>query len=88
MLKLIIIFFIIFSYNYKSFSNEIVQDRNGNYFLMKSDGTFEKLPKPKQGNKYIIKKKKITKQKKVTKRKKIFTQPEKKARHRTNTGFR
>ena len=55
---------------------------------MKSDGTFEKLPKPKQGNKYIIKKKKITKQKKVTKRKKIFTQPEKKARRRTNTGFR
>ena len=82
MLKLIIIFFIIFSYNYKSFSNEIVQDRNGNYFLMKSDGTFEKLPKPKQGNKYIIKKKK------VTKKKKIFTQPKKKARRRTNTGFR
>ena len=46
MLKLIIIFFVIFSYNYKSFSDEIVQDRNGNYFLMKSDGTFEKLPKP------------------------------------------
>ena len=64
MLKLIIIFFVIFSYNYKSFSDEIVQDRNGNYFLMKSDGTFEKLPKPKQGNKYIIKKKKVTKKKK------------------------
>ena len=62
MLKLIIIFFVIFSYNYKSFSDEIVQDRNGNYFLMKSDGTFEKLPKPKKGNKYIIKK--ITKKKK------------------------
>ena len=82
MLKLIIIFFVILSYNYKSFSDEIVQDRNGNYFLMKSDGTFEKLPKPKKGNKYIIKKKKITK------KKKIFTQPEKKARRRTNTGFR
>ena len=82
MLKLVIIFFIIFSHNYKSFSDEIVQDRNGNYFLMKSDGTFEKLPKPKQGNKYIIKKKK------VTKKKRIFTQPEKKARRRTNTGFR
>ncbi len=82
MLKIIIIFFVIFSYNYKSFSDEIVQDRNGNYFLMKSDGTFEKLPKPKQGNKYIIKKKK------VTKKKKIFTQPKKKARRRTNTGFR
>ena len=81
MLKLIIIFFIIFSYNYKSFSNEIVQDRNGNYFLMKSDGTFEKLPKPKQGHKYIIKKK-------ITKKKRFFTQPEKKARRRTNTGFR
>jgi hypothetical protein len=82
MLKLIIIFFVIFSHNYKSFSDEIVQDRNGNYFLMKSDGTFEKLPKPKKGHKYIIKKKKITK------KKKIFTQPEKKARRRTNTGFR
>ena len=82
MLKLIIIFFVIFSYNYKSFSDEIVQDRNGNYFLMKSDGTFEKLPKPKKGNKYIIKKKKITKKKKK------FTQPEKKARRRTDTGFR
>ena len=82
MLKLIIIFLLVFSYHYKSFSDEIVQDRNGNYFLMKSDGTFEKLPKPKQGNKYIIKKKK------VTKKKRIFTQPEKKARHRTNTGFR
>ena len=82
MLKIIIIIFVILSYNYKSFSDEIVQDRNGNYFLMKSDGTFEKLPKPKKGNKYIIKKKKITK------KKKIFTQPEKKARRRTNTGFR
>ena len=57
MLKLIIIFFVVYSFNYKSFSDEIVQDKNGNYFLMKSDGTFEKLPKPKPGNKYIIKKK-------------------------------
>ena len=50
---------------------------------MKSDGTFEKLPKPKPGNKYIIQKKTITK-----KKKKNFTQPEKKARRRTDTGFR
>ena len=83
MLKLIILFFLFYSYSYNSVSDEIVQDRNGNYFLMKSDGTFEKLPKPKQGNKYIIKKKKVTK-----KKKKIFTQPEKKARKRTNTGYR
>tara|TARA_B100000530_G_scaffold269623_1_gene182257 strand:- start:237 stop:488 length:252 start_codon:yes stop_codon:yes gene_type:complete len=83
MLKLIILFFLFYSYNHNSFSDEIVQDRNGNYFLMKSDGTFEKLPKPKQGNKYIIKKKKV-----IKKKKKIFTQPEKKARTRTNTGYR
>ena len=57
MVKLIILFFLFYSYSYNSVSDEIVQDRNGNYFLMKSDGTFEKLPKPKQGNKYIIKKK-------------------------------
>ena len=83
MVKLIILFFLFYSSSYNSVSDEIVQDRNGNYFLMKSDGTFEKLPKPKQGNKYIIKKKKVTK-----KKKKIFTQPEKKARKRTNTGYR
>ena len=72
MLKLIIIFFVVYSFNYKSFSDEIVQDKNGNYFLMKSDGTFQKLPKPKEGNRYIIKKKKI-----INKKKKIFNQPEK-----------
>ena len=83
MLKLIIIFFVFYFFNYKSFSDEIVQDKNGNYFLMKSDGTFEKLPKPKPRNKYIIQKKEIAK-----KKKKIFTQPEKKARRRTDTGFK
>ena len=83
MLKLTIIFFVVYSFNFKSFSDEIVQDKNGNYFLMKSDGTFEKLPKPKPGNKYIIQKKGIAK-----KKKKIFTQPEKKARRRTDTGFK
>ena len=56
---------------------------------MKSDGTFEKLPKPKPGNKYIIQKKTVTKKKTITKKKKrIFTQPENKARRRTDTGFR
>lgn len=64
MLKLIIIFFVVYSFNYKSFSDEIVQDKNGNFFLMKSDGTFQKLPKPKEGNRYIIKKKKLLRRKK------------------------
>ena len=46
------------------YSNEIVRDKNGNYFLMKSDGTFKKLPPLKPGKKYIIKKK-IIENKKV-----------------------
>ena len=78
------IFFLLFL-TFSSFilSDEIIQDRNGNYFLMKDDGTFVKLPKPKPGNKYIIKKKTIEK-----KSKSILKQPEKKARRRTNQGIR
>ena len=59
-------------------ANEIIKDTDGNYFLIKSDGTFEKLPKPKPGNKYILKKKLIEKKKRE----------KKKARRRTDTGFR
>ncbi len=44
-----------------SFAEEIIKDKNGNYFLMKDNGTFIKLPKPKPGNKYVIKKKLINK---------------------------
>ena len=67
------IFFLLFL-TFSSFilSDEIIQDRNGNYFLMKDDGTFVKLPKPKPGNKYIIQKKTIEK-----KSKSILKQPEK-----------
>ena len=64
-----ILFFLCFS---NVFSNEIIKDRNGNYFLLKSDGSFKKLPPPKPGKKYVIKKKveekKIFKQKKENKR--------------------
>ena len=77
----ILAFTIIFSN--LSFSDEIIKDKNGNYFLMKDNGTFIKLPKPKPGNKYVIKKKLIKKEKKN-----IFTQPKKKARRRTDSGFR
>ena len=78
------IFFLLFL-TFSSFilSDEIIQDKNGNYFLMKDDGTFVKLPKPKPGNKYIIQKKTIKK-----KSKSILKQPEKKARRRTNQGIR
>ena len=64
-------------------SDEIIQDSNGNYFLMKDDGTFIRLPQPKPGNKYVIQKKNIKK-----KSKSILKQPEKKARRRTNQGIR
>ena len=78
------IFFLLFlTFSSLTLSDEIIQDRNGNYFLMKDDGTFVKLPKPKPGNKYIIQKKTIKK-----KSKSILKQPEKKARRRTNQGIR
>lgn len=69
-LKTTFIWFFLFFSNV--FSNEIIKDRNGNYFLLKSDGSFKKLPPPKPGKKYVIKKKveekKIFKQKKENKR--------------------
>ena len=52
---------------------------------MKDDGTFVKLPKPKPGNKYIIKK---IKKEQTKKSKSIFKTPQKKARSRTNSGIR
>ena len=68
---------------FKAKPNEIIKDINGNYYLIKKDGSFEKLPKPKPGNKYVIKKKIKKKE-----RKKIFKRVEKKSRVRTNQGFR
>ena len=51
-------------------ANEIIKDKDGNYFLIRSNGTFEKLPKPKPGNKYILKRKLIEKKKRKKKGKK------------------
>ena len=39
-------------------ADEIIQDKNGDFFLMKDDGTFKKLPRPKPGHKNENKKKK------------------------------
>ncbi len=66
-------------------ADEIIQDKNGDFFLMKDDGTFKKLPKPKSGNKYVIKKTKKYLEDKSTK---IFSRTKKKARRKTNSGFR
>ena len=81
-MKIFIIIFLITFFNLTA-SNEIIKDSKGNYFLMKDDGTFKKLPNPKPGNKYVIKKKIIDK-----KKRKIFERPQKKSRLRTNQGFR
>ena len=83
-LYLTLIAVIMFNQNF-SFADEIIQDVNGHYFLIKDDGTFVKLPPPKPGHKYIIQKKKI---KKKIEKTKIFKKPEKKARRRTNQGIR
>ena len=80
----ILIFLFIFFYQNKSFSDEIIRDENGNYILIKKDGTFKKLPPPKPGNKYVIKKKVIQKKSEN----KFFKKQTKKSRVKTNQGIR
>ena len=80
----IFIFLFIFFYQNNSFSDEIIRDENGNYILIKKDGTFKKLPPPKPGNKYVIKKRVI--QKKSDN--KFFKKQTKKSRVKTNQGIR
>ena len=80
----ILIFLFIFFYQNKSFSNEIIRDENGNYILIKKDGTFKKLPPPKPGNKYVIKKRVIQKKSEN----KFFKKQTKKSRVKTNQGIR
>ena len=53
----ILIFLLILIFKNPSDSNQIIIDENGNYFLIKKDGTYKKLPAPKPGNKYVIQKK-------------------------------
>ena len=83
-MKNILIFVFIFFYQNNVFSDEIIRDKNGNYFLIKKDGTFKKLPPPKPGNKYVIKKKVIKKKSEN----KFFKKQIKKSRVRTNQGIR
>ena len=52
----ILIFLFVFFYQNTLLSDEIIRDEYGNYILIKKDGTFKKLPPPKPGNKYVIKK--------------------------------
>ena len=80
----IFIFLFIFFYQNTLFSDEIIRDENGNYILIKKDGTFKKLPPPKPGNKYVIKKKVIQKKSEN----KFFKKQTKKSRVKTNQVIR
>ena len=80
----ILLFLFIFFYQNTLFSDEIIRDENGNYILIKKDGTFKKLPPPKPGNKYVIKKKVIQKKSEN----KFFKKQTKKSRVKTNQGIR
>ena len=45
-------------------SAEIVKDRYGNYYLIKEDGSYKKLPPLQPGKKYVLKPTIVNKQKK------------------------
>ena len=80
----ILIFLFVFFHQNTLFSDEIIRDENGNYILIKKDGTFKKLPPPKPGNKYVIKKRVIQK----NNENKFFKKQIKKSRVKTNQGIR
>ena len=80
----IFIFLFVFFYQNTLFSDEIIRDENGNYILIKKDGTFKEHPPPKPGNKYVIKKRVIQKKSEN----KLFKRPIKKSRVKTNQGIR
>jgi len=80
----ILIFLFVFVYQNTLLSDEIIRDENGNYILIKKDGTFKKLPPPKPGNKYVIKKRVIQKKSEN----KFFKKQTKKSRVKTNQGIR
>lgn len=58
--KFFLIVLIVLSISKFNFSNEIVRDRQGNYFLIKKNGTYLKIPPPKPGYKYQLKKKEVS----------------------------
>tara|TARA_B100000989_G_scaffold267539_1_gene221682 strand:+ start:1012 stop:1275 length:264 start_codon:yes stop_codon:yes gene_type:complete len=82
-----IIIAILFLLSSNSYADEIIKNSIGEYFILKNDGSYTKLPPPKPGFTYkIIKKKKQNLN--VPKKKSIFSRIEKKARKKTNQGYR
>ena len=77
---------IILTFSLNAFSAEIIQDKQGNYYIMKKDGTFTKLPAPKPGNKYVIKKKTLSTTRKQNKS--IFKRVEKKIKDKIKSRYK
>ena len=65
-----IVLFLIF-YVEQVISAEIVKDRSGNYYIIKDNGSYQKLPPLKPGMKYVLKPKEIKKSKKEIMKKKL-----------------
>lgn len=85
-LRTISFIFIIFVLQISSaISNQIIQSTNGDYYILRNDGTYKKLPKPKEGFTYKIKKKEIQND---TSKNTIFKRIEKKSRQKTNSSIR
>ena len=57
-----IFFLLCFAANIQS--AEIVKDKDGNYYLIKDDGSYKKLPPLQPGMKYVLKPSNTNKQKK------------------------
>ena len=74
--KISLILFIFFFKTSNAFGDQLVKTKEGDFYILKKDGTFEKLPKPKEGFTYNIKKKKGSNQIK----KSLFKRVEKKGR--------
>ena len=79
-MKILLIFF--FASVSECFSDQIIKNTVGDFYLLKDDGSYKKLPPPKPGHTY-----KIIKQKKESTaipKKSIFSRVKKKGRKKTN----
>ena len=79
-IKIFLIFF--FSLFSECLSDQIIKNAAGDFYLLKNDGSYKKLPPPKPGHTYkIIKKNKDN----PIPKKSIFSRVKKKGRKKTNT---
>ncbi len=86
MKKIFSIILIIFFFNAPVLNgNQIIQSTEGNFYILKKDGTFEQLPKPRDGFTYKIKKKEFLDD---SKKKSIFKRIENSSRKKTNSSIR